>query len=151
MSASEATILALRIAVLAGLYLFLLAGFVIAWRELRASVQRIGAEARPTAYEALADLVVIESEDTPLTPGDRFPLRPVTSLGRDLSNTIVLPDPAVSAEHALLALRDGHWWLEDLGSTNGTYLNDVRLTQPTLVVPGDVIRIGHTRFRLARR
>lgn len=143
-------ILALRIAVLAGLYLFLLAGFIVAWRDLRAVARRKAVETPPSEREAPAYLVVISTEETPLAPGDRFPLRPVTSLGRDLGNTIVLPDPAVSAEHALLALRDGHWWLEDLGSTNGTYLNDVRIAQPTLVVPGDVIRIGHTRLRLSR-
>jgi len=149
-SGPEATILMLRIAVMAGLYLFLLTGFIIAWRDLRSTARRRRAEARPSEREALGHLVVIETEATSLAPGDRFPLRSVTSVGRDLSNTIVLPDPAVSSEHALLALRDGHWWLEDLGSTNGTYLNDVRVQQPTLVVPGDVIRVGHTRLRLTR-
>lgn len=150
MSGTEVTVLVLRIAVLTGLYLFLLAGFVIAWRDLHATAQRGREDTSPSAREVLAYLVVVGSEETPLAPGDRFPVRSVTSLGRDLSNSIVLPDPAVSSEHALLTLRDGHWWLEDLGSTNGTYLNEVRIQRPTLIAPGDVIRIGHTRLRFTR-
>jgi pSer/pThr/pTyr-binding forkhead associated (FHA) protein len=83
-----------------------------------------------------------------LAPGANFPLLPVTSLGRAATNTAAIPDEAISLEHALLHLREGQWWLEDLDSRNGTRLNDVPVTQPAPVVPGDVIGIGRTKLKI---
>lgn len=143
----EIQVLALRLLVIAGLYLFLLAVIVVVWRELRATV-RSEAPANADKPTEQPTLVVVDSGDTPLQAGDRFAVRPVTSLGRDLSNTIVLPDPGASAEHALISARDGHWWLEDLESTNGTFLNGTRLETPTIIAPGDVIRVGHVQLKL---
>ena len=72
----------------------------------------------------------------------------ITTIGRHNRNTIVLRDTYVSGEHALLAWRDSQWWLEDLGSRNGTQLNDVTLTDPTVISAGDIITIGDVRFKL---
>lgn len=77
-----------------------------------------------------------------------FPLSPVTSIGRASSNSVVLDDDYVSNEHALLHLRGQQWWLEDLNSRNGTLLNGVRLTEATVVGPGDVIVIGNMQLRV---
>lgn len=75
-------------------------------------------------------------------------LAPLTTIGRYNRNSIVLRDAYVSGEHALLAWRDSQWWLEDMGSRNGTQLNDVRLTDPAIISAGDVITIGDVRFKL---
>ena len=75
-------------------------------------------------------------------------LAPITTIGRHSRNTIVLRDSYVSSEHALLAWRDAQWWLEDLGSRNGTQLNDVLLTAPAVISAGDVITLGDIRFKL---
>jgi len=75
-----------------------------------------------------------------------FPLSPVTSIGRAMTNTVVLEDDYVSNEHALLMLRGQHWWLEDLNSRNGTLLNGARLTEATVISPGDVIVIGNMQL-----
>ena len=56
--------------------------------------------------------------------GAEFPLLAITSLGRAPTNTATLPDETTSLEHALIHLREGQWWLEDLDSRNGTRLND---------------------------
>lgn len=143
----ETQVLVLRLVVIIGLYLFLSAVVLVAWRELRASIRRqaTGAADRADARRAL---VVVDAGPSPLRAGDTFPVRPVTSLGRDLANTIVLPDSGASAEHALISMREGHWWLEDLGSTNGTFLNGARIDQPTIIAPGDVIRVGHVQLKL---
>ncbi|HZD10397.1 MAG TPA: FHA domain-containing protein [Candidatus Binatia bacterium] len=77
-----------------------------------------------------------------------FPLSPVTSIGRANSNTVVLEDDFVSGEHALLMLRGQQWWLEDLNSRNGTLLNGARLTEATVVSPGDVIVIGNVQLKV---
>lgn len=81
----------------------------------------------------------------------RFPLRPVTSIGRIPSNTIVLSGAFVSAEHALITWRGQQWQLEDLGSRNGTWLNQLPVTEPVVLTPGDVVTIGETRLRLEAR
>ena len=77
-----------------------------------------------------------------------FHLAPITTIGRNNRNTIVLRDSFVSGEHALLEWRDTQWWLEDLGSRNGTQLNGVRLSDPTVISAGDIIMIGDIRFKL---
>jgi pSer/pThr/pTyr-binding forkhead associated (FHA) protein len=77
-----------------------------------------------------------------------FPLSPVTSIGRASSNSVVLDDDYVSNAHALLLLRGQQWWLEDLNSRNGTLVNGVRLTESTVVGPGDVIIIGNMQLRV---
>jgi len=78
----------------------------------------------------------------------KFPLMPVTSLGRASTNTIVLNEPFASGEHALITRRDGQWWVEDLGSRNGTRLNDVVLTETAVITTGDIIAIGETRLKI---
>ena len=71
---------------------------------------------------------------------------PVTSLGRAPTNIIVLQNATVSMEHALITRRHALWWLEDLESRNGTYLNNQPLTTPTVISSGDIITIGSYNF-----
>jgi len=75
-------------------------------------------------------------------------LTPVTTIGRNNRNTITLDDTYISGEHALLTWRDAQWWLEDLGSRNGTLLNDVPLKSPVVISAGDIITIGGIRLKL---
>lgn len=73
------------------------------------------------------------------------------SLGRAHDSTIVLDDDYASSRHArIYPDRDGQWIVEDLGSTNGTYLNRTRLTTPTPIPPGAPIRIGKTVIELRK-
>jgi pSer/pThr/pTyr-binding forkhead associated (FHA) protein len=73
------------------------------------------------------------------------------TLGRAHDSTIVLDDDYASSRHArIYPDRDGQWIVEDLGSTNGTYLDRTRLTTPTPIGPGSPIRIGKTVLRLRK-
>ncbi|MCT2589134.1 FHA domain-containing protein [Streptomyces sp. N2-109] len=73
------------------------------------------------------------------------------SLGRAHDSTIVLDDDYASSRHArIYPDRDGQWIVEDLGSTNGTYLDRTRLTTPTPIPPGAPIRIGKTVIELRK-
>ncbi|MFJ1972635.1 FHA domain-containing protein [Streptomyces sp. NPDC087903] len=73
------------------------------------------------------------------------------SLGRAHDSTIVLDDDYASSRHArIYPDRDGQWIVEDLGSTNGTYLDRTRLTTPTPIAPGAPIRIGKTVIELRK-
>ena len=83
--------------------------------------------------------------------GTTLPLgsQPIT-IGRADSSTLVVADDYVSTNHARLVPRDGAWVLEDLGSTNGTFLDRTRVTAPTPVPIGVPIRIGKTTLELRK-
>lgn len=80
---------------------------------------------------------------TGISTGTEFPLEKAELLiGRDLSNDIVISDPEVSRRHARLVLTGNTYAIEDLGSTNGTFLRGQRLTAPVVLTPGEVITFG---------
>ncbi|ALA66399.1 FHA domain-containing protein FhaB/FipA [Corynebacterium lactis] len=70
------------------------------------------------------------------------------TIGRSESSAFVLNDDFASSQHARLISRDGVWYLEDLDSRNGTFLNGQRVEQPERLTPGMEIRIGRTTLRL---
>jgi hypothetical protein len=73
------------------------------------------------------------------------------TIGRGSANDIPLDgDDFASARHARIEPRRDGVWVEDLGSTNGTYVNGVRLAKPRRLAPGDVIRVGSTDLRFER-
>jgi pSer/pThr/pTyr-binding forkhead associated (FHA) protein len=132
---------AIRLAFLASLYLFL--ALVV-----RALLRDIRAASRDPAG-ALGRLVVIASASLP-TAGSVFPLDAVTTLGRDLGSSVVLDDPFSSARHAVLTYRGRGWYVEDLGSTNGTLVNGVPVAGALPLGFGDELQIGDVRMRLER-
>ncbi|MDD9207303.1 FHA domain-containing protein [Georgenia sp. 10Sc9-8] len=71
-------------------------------------------------------------------------------VGRSPGCTLVLDDDYSSNRHARFFPQDGAWWLEDLGSTNGTFLGDERVTGPVQVRAGVPVRIGQTVIELRR-
>jgi len=74
---------------------------------------------------------------------ERLPLEATVDIGRSSDNRLVLQDERVSRRHALIHLQgDGEWWLVDLGSSNGTYVNRARISQPMLLRDGDRLEFG---------
>jgi hypothetical protein len=132
----------LRIAFLAAIYLVL-------WVIVRALLRDLRSAARDPAG-ALGRLVVVATAGSEPAIGAVFPLDAVTTLGRDLGCSIVVDDPFASAQHAALTYRGRAWYLEDLGSTNGTLLNGQRVSGPTPLGFGDVVGVGELAFRLER-
>ena len=102
----------------------------------------------PTGKRSAARTVAVTAG--PLA-GTTLPLgsQPIT-IGRADSSTLVVADDYVSTNHARLVPRDGAWVLEDLGSTNGTFLDRARVTAPTPVPVGVPIRIGKTTLELRK-
>jgi hypothetical protein len=143
----ESSILILRFASIGLLYLMLLGIVVVVWRDWK-STARLVDRTRQAATRSLGRLVVIRRGQTELLPGQSFPLSVITGLGRAPTNTVVLSEPFASNEHARLYRRDSRWWLEDLGSRNGTLLNDERLHARAIVVTRDVIGIGGVQMRI---
>lgn len=80
--------------------------------------------------------------------GTSVPLVGEISLGRTVDSTLDIDDDYASGRHARL-YRDAQGWIvEDLTSTNGTYVNGVRIQDPTRITPDDIIRIGRTQLKL---
>lgn len=77
-------------------------------------------------------------------------LRGQVDIGRSDRCAIRLQDHYVSQVHARLAERDGDWYVEDLGSTNGTFLNDGAVSGSAVVRAGDAVRVGKTVLELRR-
>jgi hypothetical protein len=77
------------------------------------------------------------------TPGVTFPLEgDQLTIGRDSSNGVAINDAEVSRKHSRLSFQGGKYVLEDLGSTNGTFVNGQRLSGPAVLKAGDVVSLG---------
>ena len=85
------------------------------------------------------------------TPASAPSSRPAPILiGRGTDAAIRLDDDYVSTRHARIAASGDQWFVEDLGSTNGTYIGTVRITQPTTITLGTQVRIGKTILELRK-
>jgi hypothetical protein len=140
----EFIILALRIAVIFLLYLFVYQVVRVIVRELRMA----GTEQQATSQ--YGSLVVVNPGNTGLQPGKRFPLGPVNTIGRTMTNDIPLNDSFLSSEHALLQWDGQTWTIEDLESTNGTRLNGREVDQVMTLDYGDTVQLGHLELKLSR-
>lgn len=139
----DVTILLLRLGLVAVIYFFLFELLVVLWRDLHSPVRPVAPAQQPSAA-----LELVEPGDTGRSMGETVALEAVTRLGRAQQNTVILADSSVSGEHALVSYRLGRWWVEDLESRNGTYINDMRVEQPTVLTTGDVLRLGVVRLRV---
>jgi hypothetical protein len=136
------TLWAIRLLFLALLYLFLFAVARTLLRDLRAAAREPGVE--------LGRLVVVASPSGDPAVGAVFPLDAVTTLGRDVNNSIIVEDPFASTEHAVLTFRGRAWYVEDRDSTNGTFVNGSRVSGVAPLGFGDQLQVGQARFRLER-
>lgn len=156
---SELSIVLIRLGVLATLWLFVFAAVraikldVYGPRVPRATRAATAPPPRPQAPKPqkpgkLARHLVITAGSL---SGQSIELAdaPVT-IGRAPESTLVLTDDYASSHHARLFPRNGQWLIEDLGSTNGTYLDKTKVTAPTPVPPGAKVRIGKTILELRR-
>lgn len=142
MDAFTLTIWLLRIGFILCIYLFFFVLLRALWRDLRTSVASSG--------KSLGRLVVLASPEGMPAAGRSIPLDAITSLGRDVNNSITVDDAFVSSDHALLTFRGRAWYLEDRDSTNGTYVNGQRIQGVVPVGYGDEVQLGQVRMRLER-
>jgi pSer/pThr/pTyr-binding forkhead associated (FHA) protein len=155
---TEQILLALKIGFLVLLYLFIWAVVRSVTRDLRAAPQEsiilsaqeaneLRARYEPVVQAPTARLLVLASPA--LQQGATLDLKVPTRLGRGAENAIRLDgDDFVSTRHALLEPRPDGLWVEDVGSTNGTFVNGARVTTARHLVEGDVVRIGKTDLRV---
>lgn len=153
---SESLLTVLKFCFLALLYLFLARVVRIVALELRATKPLVelpvgkstsGETSRRDARGSYT-LCVIEPDSR---KGETYAIVGELTVGRAGGCAIVLPDDTfISQVHARVFLRDGRVWVEDLGSTNGTFLNRERLTTPTRLRRGDRVQFGQTLMEVTR-
>jgi pSer/pThr/pTyr-binding forkhead associated (FHA) protein len=131
-------VLFLRLLMATALYAFLGWALFLLWNDVRREASTIARRRAPGIS------LTVQTASNP--PIQKHFIRPEIILGRDPLCDIPLPDDTVSARHARLTYHHGQWWLEDLGSTNGTLLNDELLSVPTVLTSGDEIRCGNSRL-----
>ena len=161
---SELTLTIIRLGFLAVLWLFVLTAVSVMRSDLfgrrvapRAAPQRSAPPApsrasrapKPTKGRRGAPSTLVVTQGALTGTSVRLTDAPVT-LGRAQDSTIVLDDDYVSSRHARIYPRDGQWLVEDMGSTNGTYLERQKVSGPTPVKIGVPIRIGKTTVELRK-
>lgn len=132
-------LLALRLLAALTLYVFIGALILNLWRDLRAA--SFYSQQIPSAHLSIEGV-----------PEEfcRFTLQEENIIGRAAENTIPIVDETVSTRHARLAFYKGQWFLEDLGSRNGTQVNDIPVNEPIVLTDGDRIQLGKVIARFER-
>jgi pSer/pThr/pTyr-binding forkhead associated (FHA) protein len=170
---SELTLTVVRLGLLAALWLFVLAVVAVIRTDIYGTQVR-AKSAKGRARKAAAPTAA------PVAPGASFPAEPagpgfgrnaprsivVTEgslagttinlsgspilVGRNPEATLVLDDDYASGRHARIYPEDGRWYVEDLGSTNGTFIGRERVERPTALAAGTTLRVGQTVLELRK-
>ena len=161
---SELTLMLMRLGLLIALWLFVFSIVGVLRGDLYGTAVRARPARRDRSKDAGAkgDKDAKRSGTAPQDPtklvvtdgalaGTSLPLRSSgTLIGRAAECTLVLDDDYASGRHARISYDGSTWLVEDLGSTNGTFLGATRLTEPRPVAVGSIIRIGRTTIELQR-
>lgn len=132
---SGIVLLILRLALAVPLYVFLGVGLYQLWRDVRRQSELLALHQAPPLNLRLGQ----EQQWHSFTQPEIF-------LGRSSTCDFVVDDPTISARHARLFFRQGQWWLDDLASTNGTFLNGELVKTSILVTDGDMILLGQVEL-----
>jgi len=142
----------LKLCLLGLLYLFFLRVLRAVWTEIRgpkaveSSPRRAQKEARRVDKKAAAvQLAIVEP---PELKGRRYPLADELTVGRAAGCQVTIDDTYASQLHARVFARDGQLFVEDLGSTNGTFLNRKKVQGPQVMRRGDRLQVGNTVMEL---
>ncbi len=136
---SGVVVFILRILMTAALYAFLGWALYTIWRDLKSQALLASSSRIPMI------ILTVNGEET-LEPF-RFQKQDIL-IGRDQTCDLSLKNETVSTHHARLTYRQNQWWLEDLNSTNGTYLNEERVLTTTVIISGDEVRCGQEDIKI---
>jgi pSer/pThr/pTyr-binding forkhead associated (FHA) protein len=131
--------LILRMLLVAALYGFLAWAIYTLWRDLRTTA--ISVEARRAPSITLTITNTLDDQSRAFTATEVL-------IGRSPAVAYTIRNETVSSNHARLSHRQNQWWVEDLHSTNGTFLNEERIYTPTVVMNGDDLRCGQVNIQV---
>jgi pSer/pThr/pTyr-binding forkhead associated (FHA) protein len=134
-------VLILRLTLAVALYAFLAWALWTLLQELKQQGDKLAVQKKPA--------ITLHIQLDPGNETVRRFLQPEIMIGRDPNCDLSMMDEALSAHHARLAHHHGQWWLEDLNSTNGTFLNREKLTTAAVVITGDKFKCGNTVFDIS--
>lgn len=133
-------VLVLRIGLAVILYIFLWRVVQTLWQEIKQQGTLLASHKKPGIHVK-----------TTMDDGQEFQFhfrQTEIAIGRGAHCDIPVKDETLSASHARISFHHGQWWLEDLGSTNGTFLNKDKIMVPTVIITGDQFKCGNTTFIL---
>ena len=136
---SSIIFLVLRILFAVALYGFLGMAVLTIWRELQKTGSMISTQKIPTIYLKRQDFEDPESHELNMA---------TITIGRNASCKYSVSDETVSSHHTRLSFHHQQWWVEDLNSTNGTFLNNEPVSVPTVIISGDELRVGKINLQL---
>lgn len=142
--AFEWVMLALRIAFIGLIYLFLYRIAQVSLRELVliGSIENSQGQ-KNRSQSAQVSMIVRSPANAPLDRAARIPISSYTTVGRSPENAVVLDDSFTSSTHAEVVRDAEGWTVRDLSSTNGTYVNERQIFAPSAIESGDLIRFGN--------
>lgn len=143
-------LLVLKFGLLAAIYVFILRVFYFIVNDLRRTSGSPVPGQRAKTPVVGAELVVTESNDQAVRQGEIIKLGYKTTVGRGADHQITLTDTFVSHDHAVIIFQNRNYYLEDLNSVNGTYINGARANEPVSLKHGDTIRIAGVTFKFVR-
>jgi pSer/pThr/pTyr-binding forkhead associated (FHA) protein len=152
---SEQLLFVLKLCLLALLYLFFFRVLRAVWAEIKTpapagtaaparpgkAARQARKEAKQAAKQPVPQLLVVEPADQ---KGRSYAIGNEATVGRAAGCQITVDDSFVSQLHARVFARDGRYLVEDLGSTNGTYLNRQKVAGPMVISRGDRLQVGNT-------
>lgn len=133
-------VLALRLILAIALYCFLAWALFTLWQELQQQASRLSVQKKPN--------ITIEIRVGQKKVSQSHFSQAEVIIGRDTHCDLAVADEALSAHHARMIFHHSQWWLEDLNSKNGTFLNREKLIVPAVVITGDEFKCGNTLFSI---
>lgn len=113
--------------------------FLTIWRQLKTQIKMISPE-----FHSRINLTPVDMDEA-----ESFEIsQSEVLIGRDPNCKIHIPNETVSALHARLFFADQHWWINDLSSTNGTFLNDEIIDRPCVLTENDILSFGEVKFKV---
>ena len=132
--------LVFRVLMMVSLFAFLVIAFRLIWQSLHTKYSQAG--------NLVIPLLTLSYERFNHQVEQTFSSSEVT-IGRDPECDLSVPNSTMSARHAMLSFHQNQWWIEDLHSTNGSFIEDLRIEEPMVIKDGDLIICGEVPITIS--
>jgi pSer/pThr/pTyr-binding forkhead associated (FHA) protein len=132
--------LGFRVLMMVSLFAFLIIAFRLIWQSLHTKYSQAG--------NLVIPLLTLSYERFNHQVEQTFSSSEV-SIGRDPECDLSVPNSTMSARHAMLSFHQNQWWIEDLHSTNGSFIEDLRIEEPMVIKDGDLIICGEVPITIS--